>query len=120
MELRPGELVAVKRAHLRLLCDGLGFDGVPRAVVCIVKGKTRHRAARTQGVIIHEAEVVHALEGLLAGVSPNDHVVPRAAAGLRVSCSGGCTSRASPTRRRRSGRVVRFTTSARRVALVRT
>ncbi len=25
--LRPGELAAVKRAHLRLPCDGLGLDG---------------------------------------------------------------------------------------------
>ncbi len=30
------------------------------------------------------AEVVHALEGLLVGVSPNEYVVPGAAAGLRL------------------------------------
>ncbi len=48
---------------------------MPRAVAYIVRGRPRRRAARMQSVIIHEAEVTRALEGLLVGSSPNNHVV---------------------------------------------
>ncbi len=63
--LRPGEMVAVKREHRGLPCDNLRLDWVPRAVAYIVRGRLRRRVAGVQSVIVHEAEVMCALEGLL-------------------------------------------------------
>ena len=82
--LRPGEIAAMLRSHIRLPSDGVGLDGRPKAIICIIKGKTRHRAARVESVVDHDAEVVRLLEVVLHGVSHTTALLPGGTAGLRL------------------------------------
>ena len=81
--LRPGELAALRRAHVRVPSDHIGFGGRPRAIVCVVRAKTRHRAARTQSVIIHNEVAVKLLDVLVRGLHLNELLAPGGTAGLR-------------------------------------
>jgi len=58
--LRPGELVALHRCHLRLPCDA--HYAVPSGVVSIVRPKTRNRGAKVQGVIIEDQPLLSLLD----------------------------------------------------------
>ena len=72
------------RSHIRLPSDGVGLDGRPKAIICIIKGKTRHRAARVQSVVVHDAETVRLLEVVLHGVAHTTALLPGGTAGLRL------------------------------------
>jgi hypothetical protein len=81
--LRPAEIACLKRAHIRLPCDGVGWSGKPRAVVCIVKPKTRTRAAMTQSVLIEDERALEVLRVCLHGVGLNCLLLPGGSMQLR-------------------------------------
>ena len=68
--LRPAEGAAPRRGHVRLPVDSTGFDD-DVLIVCIVRAKTRHRAARVQSIAVREPMVIQYCTWALASLPPS-------------------------------------------------
>ncbi|MBM4022198.1 MAG: hypothetical protein FJ284_08145 [Planctomycetes bacterium] len=82
--LRPAEMAALKRVHVRLPHDGVGFQDEAHAVVCIVRAKTRTRAASTQSVLVEDALALQVAAVGLLGLHPNQLILAGGSAHLRL------------------------------------
>ena len=81
--LRPGKLAALRGGHVRLPRVGFELEA-HAAIVCIVRAKTRHRAARVQSVLIEDPLALAVLRGCLADVRDTEPLLPGGGLDLRV------------------------------------
>ena len=80
--LRPGEMAAIQRCHVRLPADHVGM-AQQCVIVCIVKAKTRFRAARVQSVVITAPVLLNLARSALLGVPQSAALLPGGGTELR-------------------------------------